>query len=247
MRKFGLIGEHLPHSFSGKYFGKKFAKEGIADCQYDLYELPNIEEVEKLFADKDMEGFNVTIPYKLAIIPYLDRLSPEAQAIGAVNCVAICPTTKERVGYNTDIIGFRDSLLEFLGRDIPPKALILGTGGAAQAVQYLMAELDIEYMIVSRDITKGNITYDDITSEMITEYRLIINATPLGTFPNVDSFPRLPYAYLTPNHYLYDLVYNPPLTQFLSFGQDRGAKICNGLAMLTGQAEAAWRIWNEVE
>ncbi len=244
MRKFALIGEHLPHSFSGRYFAEKFEREGITDCNYSLCELEKIEDVRCLLDDKEVVGFNVTIPYKLQIMDYLDRLSPEAERIGAVNCVAISQSG-ERVGYNTDIMGLRDSMLEFLGGDIPTHALILGTGGAAQAVQYLMMELGIEYLIVSRDVTKGNITYDDITPEMIGEYRLIINATPLGTFPNVDSFPKLPYAFLTPNHYLYDLVYNPPLTQFLSFGQDRGAKICNGQAMLIGQAEAAWRIWNE--
>ncbi len=175
---------------------------------------------------------------------YLDHLSPEAERIGAVNCVAILQDGK-RTGYNTDIMGLRDSMLEFLGADIPPRALILGTGGAAQAVQYLMMELGVDYLIVSRDPMKGNITYDDITPEMVGEYRLIINATPLGTFPNVDSFPKLPYAFLTPEHFLYDLVYNPPMTQFLSFGKDRGAKICNGQAMLVGQAEAAWKIWND--
>ncbi len=244
MRKFALIGEHLPHSFSGKYFAEKFQNEGIKDCEYSLCELSKIEEVEALFDDKEVVGFNVTIPYKLQIMQYLDALSPEAERIGAVNCVAISEDGK-RTGYNTDIMGLRESMLEFLGGDIPPRALVLGTGGAAQAVQYLMTELGIEYLIVSRDATKGNITYDEITPEMIGEHRLIINATPLGTYPNVDSFPTLPYAYLTPEHYLYDLVYNPPLTQFLSFGQDRGAKICNGQAMLVGQAEAAWRIWNE--
>ncbi len=244
MKKFALIGEHLPHSFSGKYFAEKFAKEGITDCEYTLHELAQIEDVKTLIEDKEVVGFNVTIPYKLAIMEYLDRLSVEAERIGAVNCVAISRTTGERVGYNTDIIGFRDSLLKFLDGDIPQKALILGTGGAAQAVQYILTELDIEYLIVSRDVTKGNITYDDITPELLSEHRLIVNATPLGTFPNVESFPKLPYAYLTAQHYLYDLVYNPALTQFLSFGQDRGAKICNGLEMLIGQAEAAWRIWN---
>ncbi len=244
MRKFALIGEHLPHSFSCKYFGEKFEREGILDCEYTLCELTQIEEVEeRLFADNEVVGFNITIPYKLQVINYLDSLSPEAEMIGAVNCVKISKDGKRR-GYNTDIMGLRDSMLEFLGGDIPTHALILGTGGAAQSVQYLMSELGVEFLIVSRDITKGNITYDDITPEMIAEYRLIINATPLGTYPNVDSFPKLPYAYLTPHHYLYDLVYNPPLTQFLSFGQDRGAKICNGQAMLIGQAEAAWRIWN---
>ncbi len=247
MRKFALIGEHLPHSFSAIYFAEKFKSEGIEDCEYSLCELATIEEVEpRLFDDKEVVGFNITIPYKLQIIDHLDSLSPEAEIIGAVNCVKILKDGKRR-GYNTDIMGLRDSMLEFLGGDIPSKALILGTGGAAQSVQYLMTELGIEYLIVSRDITKGNITYDDISPEMIAEYRLIINATPLGTYPNVGSFPTLPYAYLTPNHYLYDLVYNPPLTQFLSFGQDRGAKICNGQAMLVGQAEAAWRIWNNDE
>ncbi len=244
MRKFALIGEHLPHSFSGKYFAEKFEREGISDATYATCEMPTIKGVEKLLSDPEMVGFNVTIPYKLQIMNYLTALSPEAERVGAVNCVKLT-SQGEKIGYNTDIIGFRDSLLTFLGGDIPPRALILGTGGAAQAVQYVLAELGIEYLIVSRDATKGNITYDDITPEVITEYRLIINSTPLGTYPDVDSFPKLPYAYLTPNHYLYDLVYNPPLTQFLSFGKDRGSHICNGQAMLEGQAEAAWRIWNE--
>ncbi len=243
MRRFGLIGEHLPHSFSAKYFAEKFEREDIADCDYSLYELAKIEEVEELLKTPDLVGFNITIPYKQQIMRYLDALSPEAERIGAVNCVNI-DRDGRLTGYNTDIIGLRDSLIKFLDGVQPERALILGTGGAAQAVQYLMGEMEIEYLIVSRDLTKGNITYDQITPEIIQSHKLIINATPLGTYPNVDSFPLLPYAYLTSEHYLYDLVYNPPLTQFLSFGQDRGAHICNGQEMLIGQAEAAWTIWN---
>ncbi|MFI3320062.1 MAG: shikimate dehydrogenase [Rikenellaceae bacterium] len=243
MRRFGLIGEHLPHSFSAKYFAEKFEAEGIADCEYSLYELAKIEEVEELLKTPDLVGFNITIPYKQQIMRYLDALSPEAERIGAVNCVNI-DSEGRLSGYNTDIIGLRESMVKFLGGVHPERALILGTGGAAQAVQYLMGEMEIEYLIVSRDLTKGNITYDQITPEILQSHKLIINATPLGTYPNVDNFPTLPYAYLTSEHYLYDLVYNPPLTQYLSFGQDRGAHICNGQEMLVGQAEAAWTIWN---
>ncbi|MFR9672325.1 MAG: shikimate dehydrogenase [Rikenellaceae bacterium] len=248
MRKFGLIGEHLPHSFSGRYFASKFEREGITDCSYSLYELPHIEALEEQgliapLAEGGLEGFNITIPYKRDVMRYLDRLSPEADSIGAVNCVK--REGESLVGYNTDIIGLYNSMIDFLGEVRTSKALILGTGGAASAVEYVMRQLGIEYSVVSRSKGENRITYGELTPEVIAENLLIINATPLGTFPNVDSSPAIPYEAITPSHYLFDLVYNPPLTQFLERGRDQGASICNGEAMLIGQAEAAWKIWNE--
>lgn len=242
MRKFGLIGRHLPHSFSGRYFTGKFRREGIENCRYDLYEMETIEGVEQLLADPQMEGFSVTIPYKLEVIPYLTSLSEEAEAVGAVNCVKRCG--EEIIGYNTDIIGFEDSLVYMLDGERPEKALILGSGGASMAVEYVLNKLGIAYTIVSRSGGEGRYSYEQLTAEVIEQHKLIINATPLGTFPDVDNAPDINYSAITPDHFLYDLVYNPPLTKFLSLGQQNGAKICNGEAMLVSQAEAAWRIWN---
>ncbi len=245
MRRFGLIGEHLPHSFSGKYFASKFEREGIPDCDYSLYELPTIEALEPLLTSTPpLEGFNITIPYKQQVMKYLTQLSPEAEAIGAVNCVKI--EGKELIGYNTDIIGFQSSLLDLLGEQRPEHALILGTGGAALAVEYILRYLGIEYIVVSRKAGEGRITYADIDAEVMAKNRLIINATPLGTYPDVENAPDIPYEYITEDHFLYDLVYNPPLTKFLEMGQAQGASICNGQAMLVAQAEAAWAIWNRL-
>ncbi len=244
MRKFGLIGEHLPHSFSGRYFAAKFESEGIEGCEYSLYELPQIEALEELLrSTPELEGFNVTIPYKQQVMRYLTGLSAEAEAIGAVNCVKI--EGEELIGYNTDVIGLRDSLLEFLGEERPSDALILGTGGAALAVEYIMRDLGIQYRVVSRSAGDGRITYEEVTEEVISSCKLIINATPLGTYPAVEGAAPIPYGAITPQHYLFDLVYNPPLTKFLAQGEAQGAKVCNGQAMLVGQAEAAWAIWNQ--
>ncbi len=243
MRKFGLIGKHLPHSFSGRYFAEKFDREGITGCEYSLYELPSIEGVEPLLDHIDgLEGFNITIPYKRDIMRYLDSLSVEAEAVGAVNCVK--REGDKLVGHNTDIIGLYNSLSNFLGDFRPSHALILGTGGAASAAEYVLNRLGVEYKIVSRQGGEGRLTYEDVTPEVVADNHLIINATPLGTFPNIETAPALPYSSITSSHYLFDMVYNPPLTKFLSRGEARGAAICNGEAMLVGQAEAAWQIWN---
>lgn len=244
MRRFGLIGRPLVHSASAAYFTRKFAREGISDCVYELHELPSVEALPGLLAEHpDLCGLNVTIPYKRDVIPYLDSVSPEARAIGAVNCIR--RTAEGRLeGYNTDIIGLRESLSELLGLDEPEQALVLGTGGASQAVQYALAERGIPYQIVSRDAAKGNYTYDNLPVEVVEQSRLIVNASPVGTYPAVDAAPRIPYAYVTPRHYLFDLVYNPPLTRFLDFGRQRGAHILNGQTMFVAQAEASWRIWN---
>lgn len=243
MRQFGIIGRPLGHSASARHFTAKFENEGL-DCHFEQYELPSIEALPELLERVPLEGFNVTIPYKQQVMRYLDGLSDEAAKIGAVNCVRRYADGR-MVGHNTDIIGLRVALAELLGGVTPDHALVLGTGGASQAVQYALTELGIPFDLISRDAAKGNYTYDNLPVEVVAESKLIINATPVGTWPNVEEAPRIPYAYLTPEHHLLDLVYNPPLTQFLAYGQQRGAKIMNGERMFTGQAAAGWKIWNE--
>ena len=244
MRRFGLIGRPLGHSASAAYFTAKFEREGLADCSFALYELPEIEDLARLLREvSDLEGFNVTIPYKREVMRYLDDLSFDARMIGAVNCVRR-EVDGRLTGHNTDIVGLRAALDELLGDDSPEQALVLGTGGASQAVQYALAERNIPFALVSRDAAKGNYTYDDLPCEAVEASRLIVNATPVGTHPAVDEAPRIPYAYITPSHRLLDLVYNPPLTQFLAYGRQRQARILNGETMFRAQAEAAWRIWN---
>lgn len=245
MRRFGIIGRPLGHSASAAHFTAKFEREHIADCAYARHELQSIEELPRLLADMpELCGLNVTIPYKREIIPYLDELSDEARAIGAVNCVRRRADGRTK-GFNTDVIGLRVALDEFLGSYQPEHALILGTGGASQAVQYALAERGISFDLVSRDEAKGNYTYDNLPCEVVADSKLIINASPVGTFPAVDEAPRIPYAYITPGHYLFDLVYNPPLTAFLDYGEQRGAHTMNGQAMFLAQADASWKIWTE--
>lgn len=241
MRRYCLIGRKLGHSFSARYFNERFAREGITDAAYTLEELASIEELPMLLERMpEIEGFNVTIPYKQAVIPYLDSLSYEAEQIGAVNCVK--REGERLVGHNTDVVGLRVALGRFLDQ-LPERALVLGTGGASQAVQFVLAELGIPYDLLSRDPFKGNYTYDNLPVELFQEAHLIVNATPLGTYPDVEEAPKLPYAFLTPQHYLFDLVYNPPMTAFLDYGRQRGAHIANGEGMLIAQAEANASIW----
>lgn len=246
MRRFGLIGRTLGHSFSARYFADKFQREGLADThRYDLFELPEIECVKELIATTEgLVGFNVTIPYKQQIIPYLDSLSAEARNIGAVNCVKI-ESDGRLTGYNTDIDGIRLSLDKLLGNVEIDAALILGTGGASQAVQYVLAERNIPYSIVSRDRAKGNLTYDDLKVEVTSSHHLIINSSPVGMYPHVDQCPDIPYELLTAEHYLFDLVYNPERTLFAERAATMGAHTLCGLDMLYAQAESAWRIWNQ--
>lgn len=245
MRRFGLIGCPLGHSASAAWFAEKFRNEGLTDCSYEPYELPTIESLPQLLeATPDLCGFNVTIPYKQQVMSYLDEVSYEAQCIGAVNCVR--REGNRLMGYNADAEGLRAAFARLLGGDLPQQALVLGTGGASQAVQYVLAEMGVEYALVSRDPAKGNFTYDTLPAEEVAARRLIVNASPVGTWPAADTAPRIPYAYVTPDHYLLDLVYNPPLTQFLAYGQQRGAHILNGETMFRRQAEASWRIWNVV-
>ncbi|MBQ5394873.1 MAG: shikimate dehydrogenase [Alistipes sp.] len=243
MRQFGIIGRPLGHSASARHFTAKFQNEGL-DCHFEQYELPSIEALPELLERVPLEGFNVTIPYKQQVMRYLDDLSDEARKIGAVNCVRRTPDG-HMVGHNTDIIGLRDALAKLLFDGVPEHALVLGTGGASQAVQYALSELGIAFDLISRDPAKGNYTYDNLPVEVVAESKLIVNATPVGTYPNVEEAPRLPYAYLTPEHRLLDLVYNPPVTQFLDYGNQRGARTMNGEVMFLAQAAAGWKIWNE--
>ena len=241
MRHFGLIGKSLSHSFSAKFFNGKFKAEQI-EADYQLFEIEDVATIDSLIKEHNLEGFNVTIPYKESIIPHLDGLTKEAHEIGAVNCVVI--KNGQKIGHNTDLTGIEASL-HWLDIDSNPKALILGTGGASQAVQYALTELGIPFDLISRDPAKGNYTYDNLPVEVVAESKLIINATPVGTWPNVEDAPRIPYAYLTPEHHLLDLVYNPPVTQFLDYGNQRGARTMNGEVMFLAQAAAGWKIWNE--
>ena len=244
MRRFGLIGKKLGHSFSARYFAEKFEREGLQDCDYSLYELPEIECVKEFMLKPNLVGFNVTIPYKQQVIPYLDDLHPQAAEVGAVNCVKILPDGR-KIGYNTDVDGVRVSLNKLLGGDKVESALILGTGGAAQAVDYVLRERRIELKVVSRDKSRGDLTYDELSQDVMSAHRLIVNASPVGMFPACDDAPAIPYAMLSSSHYLFDLVYNPLVTRFMELGAAQGAKTLSGIDMLYAQAESAWRIWNE--
>lgn len=240
MRCFGLIGRSLGHSASAEYFAEKFGRERI-DASYELFELPNIGDVSTL--PHNIDGFNVTIPYKREIIPYLDEISDEAAAVGAVNCVD-CRNGR-RVGYNTDVEGVRYALDRLLpGKPDGIKALVLGTGGAAQSVRYVLEERGTDYAFVSRIRRNGVFSYEELTSEIIYDHRLIINTTPVGMFPHTDEAPQLPYAALSAEHFLFDAIYNPPITRFLQYGSYAGARVANGRDMFVAQAEASWRIWN---
>ena len=241
MRTFGLIGFPLTHSFSVKYFAEKFASEGIKDCVYNNYPIESIEELSTLLQNEKLAGLNVTIPYKESVIEYLDEIDSAAEAIGAVNCITF-KDGKLR-GHNTDVYGFRESLQKYLG-DVLPKALILGTGGSSKAVSVALDQLNIEYKFVSRRKKAEWLTYHDLTAAIVSEYKLIINTTPIGMFPISAAAPELPYDALTTEHYLYDLIYNPEMTQFLNQGSKHGSHTKNGLEMLHIQAEKNWEIWN---
>ncbi len=246
MKKFGLIGHPLGHSFSKKYFSEKFEKEGIEDTVYDNYPIEDIAEFEPLYKnDPDLAGVNVTIPYKESIIPYLDVLSEDARNIQAVNTVCLCTKTGRlvKVGHNTDTVGFRTSLEEHLA-ETPDKALVLGTGGSSKAVVYVLEEMGVEVIRVSSSGKEGAIGYADLNDKIIKKAKLIVNTTPLGMEPDVHSFPDIPYDALTTDHLLFDLVYNPVVTRFMQEGRNRGASAVNGYDMLVYQAEEAWEIWN---
>jgi shikimate dehydrogenase len=245
MRLFGLIGYPLSHSFSAHYFAKKFATENIQDTDYRLFPLEQISEMPSLIAlQPDLQGFNVTIPYKVAILPYLDHVKKEAEAVGAVNCVKIerGESGVKLTGYNTDIYGFRESLVPVL-KPYHNKALVLGTGGASKAVCYTLQELGITYTQVSRGSQDVEIlNYSQLDETIISENLVIINTTPVGMYPDSDKFPDIPYQFLGNRHLLYDLVYNPSDTLFMLKGHEAGATVKNGLQMLELQAEKSWDI-----
>lgn len=250
---FGLIGRVLTHSFSPAYFKEKFKLLQLNE-EYNAFPLAKIENLNELLLKyDDISGLNVTIPYKESILPFLDELDEVAAAVGAVNCVKIIHNqnlkdrhqreNKKLIGYNTDVIGFTQSLLPFLENHHHQKALILGTGGASKAIAYSLSQLKIEYQKVSRTPFQGMLAYSDLNESIFKDYSLIINTTPLGTFPDVSHFPQLPYHLLNEQHLLYDLIYNPEETLFLKKGKEQGARIKNGYEMFVLQAEASWSIW----
>lgn len=244
MRQYGLIGRTLGHSFSKLFFEQKFEKENRFDCCYDLFELPTLDDFSDfLLKNPDLQGFNVTIPYKRSIIPLMDDLDVEAAQVGAVNTVRVFREDQNvrLVGFNTDIEGFRQSLA---GKPLPERALILGTGGASAAVKHVLQQLNVTCQMVSRSPQKDMLSYAQVDPECLKKHLWIVNCTPVGMFPNVNDKPVLPYECLTERHFLFDLVYNPEETCFLKEGRMRGAQVQNGLPMLYAQAEAAWKIWN---
>jgi shikimate dehydrogenase len=247
MRTFGLLGRSLAHSFSQTYFSQKFDRLQLDDCRYELFELAAASDLVQLLArHPELAGLNVTIPYKEQIWPYLTRVAPSAALVGAVNVIEFA-ADGSLVGHNTDYVGFRESLRRFYPQHLHAtgRALVLGTGGAAKAVAVALRELGIAHWLVSRDPMSAHLTYDELTPDVLAAHSLIINTTPLGTYPIVGECPPLPYAALTPTHYLFDLIYNPRETLFLQRGQEAGAASKNGFEMLELQAEAAWAIWNK--
>ena len=239
MRKFGLIGFPLTHSFSESYFQEKFFKEDINGCQYQNHPIKDIKTVKLLLEKENLSGFNVTFPHKENIIPFLDELSTEATGIGAVNTVV--KKDEKWIGHNTDWIGFYESIKPLLQKH-HKKALVLGSGGASKAIFYALKKLKIEPLIISRK--DGYTNYAEITKDLLAEHLIIVNCTPLGTYPKTDEYPPIPYELLSNKHLLYDLIYNPSESRFLTYGKAKQAKIKNGLEMLQRQAEEAWIIWN---
>lgn len=247
MQEYGLVGYPLSHSFSRKFFTEYFADRSI-NAQYLNFELKEISMLPSVLAEHpDLVGFNITIPYKEAIIPYLDSCDTNAAAIHAVNTVKIDRSGDKikLTGYNTDLIGFRDSLLPLL-KPHHQKALVLGTGGASKAIVAALKQLSIATQLVSREAKSGSsISYDQLDKAIMDEFTVIVNTTPLGTYPKTETFPEIPYDFVSDRHLLFDLVYNPAITQFLQKGADRGATVKNGLEMLELQALAAWEIWGK--
>ena len=247
MQKYGLIGYPLKHSFSIGFFNEKFKSEGI-DAEYVNFEIPEINDfMEVIEENPNLCGLNVTIPYKEQVIPFLDELDKDTAKIGAVNVIKIIRTPKRKiklVGYNSDIIGFSQSIQPLL-QPYHKKALILGPGGSSKAIYHGLKNLGIDSVFVSRTKKEGMLTYEELTPEVMAEHTVIVNCTPVGMYPKVDFCPAIPYELLTPNHLLYDLLYNPNITLFMKKGEEHGAVTKNGLEMLLLQAFAAWEIWNK--
>ena len=247
MDKYGLIGYPLGHSFSISYFNDKFSDEGI-DARYENFEIQSIDQLQEVLdTNPNLRGLNVTIPYKEKVIEFLDNITPEAQAIGAVNVIRISHEGKKTKlkGYNSDVIGFTKSIEPMLDSNWHKKALILGTGGASKAINFGLKSLGLETVFVSRYQRPGTIQYESITPEVIREYNVIINCTPLGMYPHTEECPKLPYEAMDYHTILYDLIYNPDETLFMKKGRERGAEVKNGLEMLLLQAFASWEFWHE--
>ena len=247
MDKYGLIGYPLGHSFSISYFNQKFADEGI-NAKYENFEIENIDQLQEVLdINPDLRGLNVTIPYKEKVIEYLDSITPEAQSIGAVNVIRVTHEGKKikLKGYNSDVIGFTKSIEPMLDKKWHQKALILGTGGASKAINYGLKSLGLETVFVSRYQRPGTIQYEQITPEVVREYNVIVNCTPLGMYPHTDECPLLPYEAMDYHTILYDLIYNPDETLFMKRGREHGADVKNGLEMLLLQAFASWEFWHE--
>lgn len=247
MRLFGLIGYPLTHAFSKDYFLRKFKNEGLRDCWYELFPIGQIDELPGLLTkNPNLEGLNVTIPYKTLVMDYLDTIDGEAYEIGAVNAIKIthAPSKVSLKGFNTDAYGFQVSLDPLLTEN-HKHALVLGTGGASKAITHVLKKKGISYQIVSRQPGPEKITYEDLSKDLVEQAKLIINTTPLGMYPEVDACPPLPYEAIGSQHLFYDLIYNPTTTFFLQKGQKQGAQIKNGLEMLEQQAEKSWEIWQE--
>ena len=241
MYKYGLVGKNISYSFSENYFTKKFKKLDLLNYEYVTYDIKSIQDFPKIIS-KHIAGLNVTIPYKELIIDFLDEIDDEAKQIGAVNTIKIIKNNKLK-GFNTDVYGFTKSLQPLL-KAYHKKALVLGTGGASKAVRYVLQKLNIDCLAVSRNPNFDQLSYKDLTKDILKNYQIIINCTPLGTYPDVEICPDIPYQFLTEKHLLYDLVYNPAKTKFLLEGEKRGASVHNGLKMLELQAEKSWEIWN---
>jgi len=241
MKQYGLIGKTLDHSFSKSYFENKFIKEQIQNASYSNFSLESIEEFKSLIKKKTFSGLNITIPYKTSIIPFLDELSEETKSIGAVNTIHF--KNDKLIGYNTDYIGFLNATKPFL-KNTMEQALILGTGGASKAVVFALKKIGIKCLCVSRFPNEQQLNYDQLNDLVLKHHLLIVNTTPLGTSPNINECPNIPYQYITEKHLLVDLVYNPEETLFLKKGRKNLANILNGKSMLIHQAEEAWKIWN---
>jgi shikimate dehydrogenase len=239
--KYGLIGKDISYSFSKKFFTRKFINEGLNNCSYENYDINSISELLEVINGTKIKGLNVTIPYKESVIELLNHIDPIAKKIGAVNTIKIDKQNK-LLGYNTDYIGFKQSLESNISNQ--KRALILGTGGASKAIVYALKTLNIKTLLVSRKKREESITYEDISNQIIKDHTIIINCTPLGTYPNIEECPKIPYQYITERHLCYDLNYNPIKTKFLILSEKKGASIINGNEMLENQAIESWKIWN---
>jgi shikimate dehydrogenase len=242
--KYGLIGKNIGYSFSKKYFTDKFQKENRSNFSYENFDLSDINQLQDVVAETlYLKGLNITIPYKESVFPFLDKINKKALAIGAVNTIKITKKNKLK-GYNTDFYGFKKSIQPYL-KPHHKKALILGTGGASKAVAYALNKLDIQYTFVSRNPKQDQLSYSKLDKKIFNDFHLVINCTPIGTFPNIDDFPPLPYSLFTNKHLAFDLIYNTSETSFLRKAKEFNAEILNGYQMLVFQAEKAWKIWNK--